>query len=347
MALRRPAVHRRRPPKHRARRLREACEGSWVQLDGSQFGWLGEDRPVLTLLGAIDDATGKILVLHFRPHEDLHGYTTLLRRLIDRHGMPTNLFGDRLSVFVRNDDHWSLEEELAGAQRPTQFGQMLAELAIGYLPAHSPEAKGRIERLWRTLQDRLVQELRLRALTTVEDAEAFLPHFITDYNRRFARPARDRRAAWRRPPRQLERVLACRYLRVVGRDNVVTLPGRWIQLPPGPRGRSWHRGAVEVRELLDGRLLVLRDGLVLAEQPSPTPTFTLAPRDKVKRRAALGIDLPGSPRIQDRPPPKLPSRIRNPRLGHLTNVRHQAPTHPWRRAYKPQPPPAEAGEGRT
>jgi len=347
LALKRPAVHRRRPPRHRARRLREAREGSWVLVDGSQFAWLGDDHPVLTLVGALDDATGRILVLHFRPHEDLHGYTTLLRRLIDAYGLPTTLYGDRLSVFVRNDDHWSIEEQLAGEQRPTQFGQMLAELAIGYLPAHSPEAKGRIERLWRTLQDRLVQELRLHGLTTVDAAEAFLPRFIADYNRRFTQPPREARTAWRRPPRDLDRVLACRYTRVVARDNTVTLPGRWIQLPPGPGGRSWHRCQVEVRELLDGRALVLRDGHLLAEQPAPTPTFTLAPRDKARRRAALGIDFPGSPTVDDRPAPKIPSRVRNPRRGQLTNIRRPSPNHPWKRGSKPQPLPTAAGTGGT
>lgn len=254
LQLRLPAVHRRRPPKHRARRLRAAREGALVLVDGSEFAWLQGHAPVTSLLGALDDATGKILVLHFRPHEDLHGYTEVLRQLLTTHGLPCNLYGDRLTVFVRNDDHWSLEEELAGQQTPTQFGQMLAELGIGYVAARSPQAKGRIERLWRTLQDRLVQELRLRGITTLAEAEAFLPEFIRDYNRRFARPARETVQAWRRVPRDLERILACRYARVVARDNTVTLPGRWIQLPPGPRGRSWQRCRVEARELLDGRL---------------------------------------------------------------------------------------------
>jgi transposase len=249
-------VRRRRAPKHRTRRLREAHPGSLVLLDGSEFRWLGEAQPILTLLGAVEDATGEILVLHLRPHEDLHGYTELLRRLALTHGLPCNLYGDRLAVFVRNDDHWSIEEQLAGEQHRTQFGQMLAELAIGYIPANSPQAKGRIERLWQTLQDRLVAELRLRGITTVAAAEAFLPEFIADYNRRFAQPPRERSAAWRRAPRDLEHVLACRYVRTVAGDNTVTIPGRWIQLPPGPRRRSWHRCRVQVRELLDGRLRV-------------------------------------------------------------------------------------------
>jgi len=177
-------VRRRRAPPHRSRRLRQAREGAMVLIDASQHLWLEERGPLWNLLGALDDATGKILVLHFRQHEDLHGYTKLLRRLTT-HGLPCALYGDRLSVFVRNDDHWSLEEQLAGEQTPTQFGLMLAELAIGYITAHSPQAKGRIERLWETLQDRLVAELRLRGIDTIEEAEAYLPEFIRDYNQRF------------------------------------------------------------------------------------------------------------------------------------------------------------------
>ena len=169
-------------------------------------------------------------------------------RVILDHGLPCNLYGDRLGVFVRNDDHWTLEEELAGQQSPTQFGQMLAELAIGYIAAHSPQAKGRIERLWETLQDRLVQELRLRGITTVPAAEIYLPEFMADFNRRLARPPRETVAAWRRAPRDLDRILACRYARVVARDNTVSLPGRWIQIPPGPGQRSRHSCRVEVRE---------------------------------------------------------------------------------------------------
>ena len=219
----------------------------------SAFRYFGEQAPRGNLLGALDDATGEILALQFRSDEDLHGYTQVLQRLITAHGLPCSLYGDRLGVFVRNDDHWTLEEELAGQQSPTQFGQMLAELAIGYIAAHSPQAKGRIERLWETLQDRLVQELRLRQITTVAAAAAYLPEFIADHKRRFAQPARDTASVWRRPPRDLDRILACRYSRVVARDNTVTVPGRWIQIPPGPGRRSWHSCRVEVRERLDAR----------------------------------------------------------------------------------------------
>ncbi len=194
-----PPKRRRRPPQHRARRPRRPAMGSLVLVDGSEFDWLGTGTP-LFLLGAIDDATSAIVALHFRPAEDLHGYLTLLRQLAARVGLPVTLYGDRLGVFVRNDDHWSLEEELQGAQHPTHFGAILRDLGIGYIAAHSPQAKGRIERLWETLQDRLVAELRLHGIQTVAAAEAFLPTYLADHNRRLAQPPAETTAAWRRPP---------------------------------------------------------------------------------------------------------------------------------------------------
>ena len=151
-----------------------------------------------------------MLALHFRPTEDLHGYLTLCRDLFVTHGLPVALYGDRLNVFTRNDRHWTLEEELQGAQHPTHFGRMLADLGVGYIPAQSPQAKGRVERLWQTLQDRLASELRLHRITTREAANAFLPAFLADYNRRFAHPPADPRPLWRRPPRDLDRLLSCR-----------------------------------------------------------------------------------------------------------------------------------------
>ena len=199
--------------------------GALVQLDGSPCDWLEDRGPAMTLLGAIDDATATVLALHFRPTEDLHGYTTLLHQLGTQYGLPLALYGDRLNILVRNDAHWSLEEELQGAQHPTHFGRMLQELGIGYVAAGSPQAKGRIERLWRTLQDRLVSELRLRGTSTREAANAFLPEFLADFNGRFAHAPADATPVWRRPPRNFPELLSCRYERVVLRDNTVRVGG--------------------------------------------------------------------------------------------------------------------------
>ena len=190
-ALGLPAKRQRRARQARRRREPAAQMGALVQVDGSEFAWFENRGPVLTLHGAIDDATGAILALQLRPHEDLHGYVALLHELITTSGVPLALYGDGLNVFARNDQHWTLAEQLQGAQDPTHFGRILRDLAIGFITARSAQAKGRIERLWQTLQDRLVSELRLRGITTLEAAQAFLPEFRADYNRRFTRVPAD------------------------------------------------------------------------------------------------------------------------------------------------------------
>jgi hypothetical protein len=147
LALGRPATRRRAAPQHRSRRPRKPALGQLAQLDASPFAWFEARGPLATLHGVIDDATSTPLALWFRPHEDLHGYVTVLERTCRTYGLPLELYGDRLNVFARNDAHWTLAEELQGHQDPTHFGRMLQALGIGFIRAHSPQAKGRIERL--------------------------------------------------------------------------------------------------------------------------------------------------------------------------------------------------------
>jgi transposase len=321
---------RRRPPQHRTRRARRAARGALVLIDGSVFDWLGTGTP-LFLLGAIDDATGTVLALHFRPAEDLHGYLTLLRLLAARDGLPVSLYGDRLGVFVRNDAHWSLEEELQGAQHPTHFGQVLRELGIGYIAAHSPQAKGRIERLWETLQDRLVAELRLRGIHTLEAAEAYLPLHLVDHNRRFARAPAAADAAWRRPPRDLADRLSCRYTRRVARDNTVRLGPRVVQIPRGPHGRSYAGCRVALHECLDGRLLVHYQGRRLATEPAPTADFVLVPRRAQRLRASRTPSDEGGRYLPLRHNgPSSPLAALDALARHL---RRPARQHPWRHTF--------------
>jgi transposase len=323
-ALGLPARHRRRAPHHRSRRLREAAAGQLLQLDGSPFDWLEGRGPLLTLLGAIDDATSQVIALHFRPTEDLHGYATLLHQVFTTVGLPVALYGDGVNILVRTDAHWSLAEELAGSQTPTHLGQVLQALGVGYVQARSPQGKGRVERLWNTLQDRLVSELRLRGIATRAAANAFLPTFLADFNPRFACPARPPQAVWRRPPRDLDLVLSCRYHRGVARDNTLRLGPRLLQIPRGPHGRSYAGRRVEVRELLDGRAVVLADATIIAHTPSPGPDFTLTPRSR-----------PSAERR--RPTPPAPPRL-STALAHLAAALPPAPPrpHPWRRGYDPR-----------
>jgi len=248
---------RRRPPRHRSHRDRRPQEGVLLQVDGSLHHWFGPDQPQASLLGAIDDATGKVIAALFREQEDAQGYLLLLRRVLRRHGIPLELYHDRHSIFQDNSPRpWTFDEQLAGCREPTQFGRALEELGIMAIPAHSPEAKGRIERLWRTFQDRLVVELALAGITEMRAANRFLPGFLRRYNARFAQEAEEPGLAYRPldPALDLDRILSFRYQRVVARDNTVRLDGHLIQIPPGSRRRSYFAARVWVHEFLDGGL---------------------------------------------------------------------------------------------
>lgn len=367
-----PAKRRRRPRQYRARRTPMAQAGALVQLDASPFAWFGPTRPLATLHGAIDDATGEPVALSFRPTEDLHGYLAVLAQLCRTHGVPLALYTDRLSLFQRNDAHWTLEEQLQGAQHPTHFGRVLTDLAIGLIQAQSPQAKGRVERLWETLQDRLVAELRLHGIDTPTAGNAFLPTFLADFCPRFTRPPADQHPAWRPAPRDLPDVLSCRYTRTVGRDNTVRLGARLLQLRPGPGGRSWADCQVEVRECLDGRALVVSQQRLLLAAPAPSADFVLRPRSSPRvdrqrarhtRSAALRralADLAQATATAPAAPGRAPAPIRRRGEGHrgatsrlrsggrypplASNARKSprrtpaarrapAPTHPWRRSF--------------
>jgi len=251
---------KRRAPAHRQRRVPSPRLGELVQLDGSPHDWLAGRGPQLTALGLQDDATGKILAAQFFPAETTFGYLCLLRQLLRRFGVPLAFYGDRSSIFVRNDDTWTVEEQLAGKRRPTQFGRALQQLGITFIAAHSPQAKGRVERLWGVLQDRLCSELRLAGAHDLDSANAVLRRFIADYNRRFARPPREAATAWRPAPENLERICCFVHERVVSNDNVVQWEGRRFQIPQQARRFSFAGAKVHIYQGLDGRIaLYYRD----------------------------------------------------------------------------------------
>ena len=162
MLFRSASPQKRRPPRYRSRRERKLRMGMMVLADGSREDWLEGRGPLLTLIGYQDDATGKVLAAQFQLQpEDTVGYLGQLRMMVQRYGAPLSLYRDQHGAFQRNDKNWTLPEELAGRQWPTQLGRVLEELGIQSIPALSAQAKGRIERLWKTFQDRLKSELRL------------------------------------------------------------------------------------------------------------------------------------------------------------------------------------------
>jgi transposase len=247
---------KRRAPAHRLRRLARAREGEMLLLDASLHRWLEDRGPELTLLGFLDDATRKVMAAEFFPTEDARSYFRLLRRLLRRHGLPLSLYGDHHSVFVRNDDHWSLAEQLAGKRQPTQFGRALAQLGVTYIAANSPQAKGRIERLWGTFQDRLTSELRLAGAADLDGANAVLRRFLPDYNRRFRRAPRQAETAWRPAPENLDRICCFVHERSVSNDNVVQWEGRSFQIPPQPKRFSFAGAKVQIYESLEGKVSI-------------------------------------------------------------------------------------------
>ena len=273
----------RRPRQYRSRRPPRPRFGMMALTDASRHDWLEGRGPMLTLLGFQDDATGQILAAHFQLEaENTVGYLRALHALIVAHGIPLSLYRDRHSIFQRNDSHWTLAEQLAGKQSPTQLGRALDQLGIAQIPAYSPQAKGRIERAWRTCQDRLVSELRLARAATLAEANAVLDKFCADYNRRFARPPADADSDFRRLPRRfdLSRCLALHYQRVVNADHTIALGTHSIALPPLPGQRGYAGETVELFHQLDGTLRIYRGDQLLVALPLPL-------EEHAQRRPAL------------------------------------------------------------
>lgn len=267
------AVRKRGVKRHYKRRERKAQEGALLLWDGSPHRWFGEKFGEWSLMAAIDDATGKFMCGVFAEQEDAQSYLTCLRQIVLENGIAWAMYMDRHGIFRRNDDHWTVQEQLAGQQTPTQVTQALFAFGIRPIFALSPQAKGRVERLFNTLQDRLVQELRLARITSPEQATLFVNGpFKADFNARFAKPARESQPSWRPLPKgvDVDRVCSFRYEATVGNDNAVRLSGMILDIPAGPRRRGYARARVELRQLLDGRWRVYYKDKLLLETAPPS-----------------------------------------------------------------------------
>jgi transposase len=301
-----PAVRRRRPRGHRLRRERMAQAGLLLQVDGSRHDWLEGRGPWLTLVGAIDDATGLVTGATFREQEDGAGYLEVLVQTAHGYGLPLGLYSDRHGIFWKGPDKVpTLAEQFAGRGSTTQLGRALEAAAIAWVAARSPQAKGRVERLWGTAQDRLVVELRLAGAATLEQADAVLAAWLPRHNARFAVAAADAGPAWRPLPGGLtpEELFCFRHVRVVARDGTFTLAGASLMLAERVEPRRLGRRLV-ISERLDGSRWVEVDGRFHAVVPAPERPARL------RSRAAVAAPQPAT----------------------VVAVPHRpAPDHPWRR----------------
>ena len=235
------------PKKHRKsklhhRRKRKESEGMMLQADGTPFDWFGNGEKY-SLHGFIDDATGKITGLYMCKNECLLGYLEVLRQTLEDYGIPISLYPDKYSVFFppkKVNDHITIEEQLNGREKGiTQFGRIVEELGITMFAASSPQAKGRIERLWETLQSRLVTEFRIHKITTIEQANKFLITYIKKYNSQFAIEPQSKQTMFLKLPKRynLDELLCVRFERTIDNAGVFSINNSKFQvmdksLPP-------------------------------------------------------------------------------------------------------------------
>ena len=285
---------RRKKRRHRQWRMRKACFGAMVQVDGSHHAWLEERGPELVLMGYIDDATSTVSG-RFYDYEGTMPAMDSFKRYVRRYGLPVSVYLDKHTTY-KSQRELTVEEELAGVRQPlSQFERALEELGVAVIHAHSPQAKGRVERLFGTLQDRLVKEMRLRGITTREAANAFLREYLPAFNRRFrVTPANPTNVHVKpQPGFKLDRHLCLKTDRTVRNDHTVAYDGKLYQITEPVLSRK-----VIVQQQFDGSVQMIGAGGM-----------------SLKYREITG-------RPQKATPPEPPRRPRQPRL--------PARDHPWR-----------------
>jgi transposase len=289
-----------RPP-----RMRRQCFGELVQIDGSPHAWFEERGPRCSLLVAIDDATGRIGAAQFAKAETTNAYFELFAQYFNRYGLPEAFYSDRHSIFRINT---RLTQE-----RQTQVARALEELDIDLICASSPQAKGRVERANRTLQDRLIKELRLRGICTMQEGNAFLPEFLQEYNRQFARvPALEFDAHRSTEPFNFELILCQRAERTLSKNLTIQI-GDGIyafSTEAAPKLRAGMR--VQVHLHRDGDLQITHEGQVLAH--------------RLLQRLTRNAPILGAKELAERPAKRrsMPQMARKPRA-----------SHPWKSAKLP------------
>lgn len=269
-------------------RARRAQFGELIQIDGSPHDWFEERGERCNLTVFIDDATGHLMALHFTPTETTQAYMETLHDYLEQHGRPVALYADKHSIFRVNMKN--CEAQL------TQFARACRTLDIELIHANTPQAKGRVERVNQTLQDRLVKELRLQGISNIEDANAYLPTFIDDYNRRFEKPAKSPVDAHRQvlhDAQQVQQILSIHNKRTLSKNLTCQYNNVQYQIQTKTKGYRLRKSTITVIESFDGTVTLLNKGKPLdyrTYQPDEQPAIITDEKginvvvDQVKRQ---------------------------------------------------------------
>lgn len=289
---------RRRKARVHQLRVRRACVGELVQIDGSPHLWFEDRGPACTSLIAVDDASGRLMGMHFAPTETTFGYFALTRVYLAQHGLPQAFYSDKNSIFRVN------QSPIMSGDGLSQFGRALFQLGIEIICANTPQAKGRVERSFQTLQDRLVKEFRLQNISNIDQANAFAPVFIADYNRRFAVQPRSTHDAHRPlafSQEELDLIFSLQKTRAISKNLTVQYNKVIYQIQTKRPSYALRNAQVTVAETPQGQVAILYKG-----KPLDYTSFHQQPRQ-----------------AEIIPTKQLNSHLdqRNPK---------PAPNHPWR-----------------
>ncbi len=267
---------KRRAKKHRQRRERKACFGELVQIDGSHHDWFEGRGPICVFMGYIDDATG-VVFGRFYDYEGTIPALDSMKRYIKLYGVPQSVYLDKHSTYKSRAEP-TIDEQLSGQEPMSHFEKSMAALEVEVIHANSPEAKGRVERLFKTLQDRLVREMRLQGIKSVDEANVFLETYLPKHNRRFRKEAREKADLHRPvlPARELDRILCIKEDRTVKNDFTIAYANKLYQIEQNTRAKK-----VTVEERLDGSLHItykgqdLRYRMIIERAPREAPDLPL------------------------------------------------------------------------
>jgi transposase len=261
---------------HRQWRERKGCFGEMLQLDGSHHDWFEGRRTKCVLMAYIDDATSRVYG-RFYEYEGTIPAMNSFKRYIRKHGIPMSLYMDKHTTYKSTAES-SIEDEINGAQPLSEFGRALTELAVKIIHAHSPQAKGRIERLFKTLQDRLVKEMTLRGINTIEEANRYLDSYLSGHNKRFAVKAKKQDDLHRNIPKglNLDKILCIRTIRTLRNDFTIAHDGKLYQIQEPIKTKK-----VLVEERTDGKMLITYNDVRLK-----FTEITARPEKQQKRKKA-------------------------------------------------------------